>query len=191
MAFRKCDSIILNVIPAAAQNLRDLEGGTGKIRHHGTPDKIAVADSRQRAVALLCQLIQLMCKRRRRIPRVQRLLAGRDRIDPMLRTDCKNILQLRNGTSCCNDAYVRLPPSEKLIRLACRRNRDSRCWIAISNNFCGILSENGRVPIKRRNKLCPFFNGVADQILSHFAAAILCKCDFSFHRIPPLQFFAF
>ena len=104
VAFCQCDTVVFHIVPAAAQNFRDLEGGAGQVGYHGAPHKIAVAHTGQGAAALLGKGIQLMSKGRGRIPRVQGLLTGGDGIDSMSGTDGENVLQLCDSASGGGDA---------------------------------------------------------------------------------------
>ena len=179
----KSDAVVLNVIPAAAFDLCDFVGGAGKVRDHGAPIEVAVADTGECAAAFLGELIELCGESGGGVPRIEGFLAGGDGVDAVLCADGEDILQLRDGAARGDDAHIGLELTDALVRVGGVLDRDADEGITVAYNLGDILADVGLVAAESADQLTAVLKHITHEIAAHLTCTVLNDFDFAIHII--------
>ena len=181
MTLGERNAVVLDIVPAAALNLRDFVRGAGKVRDHRAPVKVTVAHTGECAAALLGELVELRGKGRGGVPGIQSLLTGGDGIDAVLCADGENVLELCNGASRCDYADVGLELTDAPVGVCGIFNGDSDMGKASADYLGDIFSYVAFVAAECADQLSVMLDDIAHKIAAHLTGTVLNDFYFAIH----------
>ena len=173
-------AIIFHVVTVGALDLLDLMTAGRRKGDHIDPEDILHPAAHDRTAVLFCEGIELIGERCRRGPGIDSLFARRDDVDAADDTLLNAVIDIRDKAEQRDDRDVGIALVEHLIGIV--RDDDARLDAEL-RKVAHIHPDHIGIDIDRTDDLCALLVQVAQDVLTHLAAAVLNHSD-PFHKTP-------